>query len=149
MGPLSPEKLRRGSIIALDTVALVYFLEHHPVHHDTARGVLLRIEKGELAGVLSNLVFAELLVPAYRAGDARRAESVLRLLTSFPNLKVLDGTPAISAGAARLRARHGLRTPNSVHAATALAAGADAILTNDRDLLKVSPEIAVWRFEAD
>ena len=74
MGPLNPEKLRRGSIVALDTVALVYFLEHHPVHHDTARGVLLRIEKGDLAGVLSSLVFAELLVPAYRAGDARRAE---------------------------------------------------------------------------
>ena len=39
-----------------------------------------------------------------------------------------------------------LRTPDAIHAATALIAGADVLVTNDRDLLKVGPEIAVWRF---
>lgn len=149
MGPLSPGALRRGSIVALDTVALVYFLEHHPAHYDAARHLLGRIEEGELTGILSSLVFAELLVPAYRAGDTRRAESVQRVLASFPHLAVLDLTPEISAGAARLRARYGLRTPDAIHASTALQAGANAIVTNDRDLLKVSSEIAVWRFDAD
>lgn len=147
MGPLSRADLPRGSTAALDTVALVYFLERHPAHHRTASRILRRIESGELAGVASSLVFAELLVPAYRAGDTSRAGSVLRLLTSFPNLKVFDITPGISAESARLRARYGLRTPDAIHAATALAAGADVLVTDDRDLLKVGPEIAVWRFE--
>jgi predicted nucleic acid-binding protein len=149
MGPLSPIDLPRGKTAALDTVALVYFLERHPVHHRTASRVLKRIEEGVIAGVISSLVFAELLVPAYRAGDASRAGTVLRLLTSFPNLKVFDITPQISAEAARLRAQYGLRTPDAIHAATALAAGADLLVTNDRDLLKVGPEIAVWRFEGN
>lgn len=146
MGSLSPLDLPRGSTAALDTVALVYFLERHPVHHRTASRVLKRIEAGELAGVISSLVFAELLVPAYRAGDNARAGTVLRLLTSFPNLKVFDITPRISAEAARLRAKYGLRMPDAIHAATALAKGADLLVTNDIDFLKVGAEIAVWRF---
>lgn len=149
MGPLNPLDLPRGSTAALDTVALIYFLERHPIHHDTAKRLLKRIEDGEIAGVVSSLVFAELLVPAYRADDNSRAESVLRLLRSFPNLRILDITPEISTVAARLRARYGLRTPDAIHAATALAAGADVLVTNDRDLLKIGPEIALWRFEGD
>jgi len=147
MGPLNPVDLPRGSIAALDTVALVYFLERHPVHHGTASRILKRIEQGVIAGAISSLVFAELLVPAYRAGDTSRAGTVLRLLTSFPNLKVFDISPRISAEAARLRAQYGLRTPDAIHAATALAAGADLLVTNGRDLLKVGTEINVWRFE--
>ena len=149
MGPLSPVVLPRGSTAALDTVALVYFLERHPIHHDTARRILKRIEEGEIAGVISSLVFAELFVPAYRAGDNQRVGSVLRLLTSFPNLRILDITPEISVEAARLRARYSLRTPDAIHAATALAVGADVFVTNDRDFLKIDSEIAVWRFEGD
>ncbi|MBI5440185.1 MAG: type II toxin-antitoxin system VapC family toxin [Deltaproteobacteria bacterium] len=147
MGPLSRENLPEGSTAALDTVALVYLLERHPTHYDTAKGLLSRIEGGEIAGVLSCLVFTELLVPPYRSGDSQRAESVLRLLTNFPNLKVVDVTPEISAQAARLRARYGLRTPDAIHAATALNEGADVIVTNDRDLLKLGAEIRVLRFE--
>lgn len=149
MGSLSPVDLPRGSIAALDTVALVYFLERHPVHHRTASRILKRIEQGVISGVISSLVFAELLVPVYRAGDTSRAGSVLRLLTSFPNLKVFDITPQISAEAARLRAQYGLRTPDAIHAATALATGADLLVTNDTDLRKVGSEIAVWRFGGD
>ena len=149
MGPLSPIDLPRGKTAALDTVALVYFLERHPVHHRTASRVLKRIEEGVISGVISSLVFAELLVPAYRAGDTSRAGTVLRLLTSFPNLKVFDITPQISAEAARLRAQYSLRTPDAIHAATALAAGADLFVTNDRDLQKIGPEMAVWQFEGN
>lgn len=147
MGPLNPSAFPKGSTLAVDTVTLIYFLEHHPVHHPTARKLLERIEAGEVRGVLSTLAFAELLVPAYRAGDPRRAASVRRLLSGFPNLDLFDVTAEISVEAARLRARYGLRTPDAIHAATALAAGADGIVTNDRDLVKVSPEITVWRFE--
>jgi predicted nucleic acid-binding protein len=135
--------------VALDTVALVYFLENHPVHGDAARRLLVRIEKGEVSGSMSALIFTELLVPAYRVGDAGRANSVFRILADFPNLSVFDVTPDIAAASARLRALYGLRTPDSIHAATALAAKANVLVTNDRDLLKVGGEVAVWRFDAD
>lgn len=40
--------------------------------------------------------------------------------------------------AARLRAKHGIRTPDAIHVATALATGATEFLTNDRGLSRVT-----------
>ena len=49
----------------------------------------------------------------------------------------------MAAQAAALRARHGLRTPDAIHCATAIHAGCDAFLTNDAKLLRLAPELAV------
>jgi len=43
----------------------------------------------------------------------------------------------IAEQAARLRAQYRLRTPDAIHIATAMIAGCDAFLTNDRDLKRV------------
>lgn len=147
MGRLKKPDIAAGWTVSLDTVALVYFLERHPVHHAAAARLLRRIEMGEISGVISSLVFVELLVPAYRTGDRGQAETILRLLSSFPNLKTIDLTPAISADAARLRARCGLRTPDAIHAGSALAAKADVLVTNDLDFRKLGDELPVWFFE--
>ena len=51
---------------------------------------------------------------------------------------------AIADTAARLRAEHGLRTPDALQAATAIRRGATAFLTNDAGLVRVSEvEVAV------
>ena len=60
-------------------------------------------------------------------------------------------TDAIAASAdeaaARLRAVHGLRTPDAIHAATALESGAMGIITNDKAFLKIATnDFGVWLF---
>lgn len=70
-----------------------------------------------------------------------------RVLENFPNLDIQDLTPGIATEAARLRARFGLRSPDAIHAATALAAGAGHLVTNDRDFLKVEPGVEVLLLE--
>lgn len=147
MGQLDPEKLSKGSTVAIDTVAFVYFLEHHPRHYAKAKTLFQRIETGELTGIVSTLVFAELLVPAYRANEVERAERLIQLLSSFPNLQVLPLTAEISAEAARLRAHHGMRTPDAIHAATALKMNVDGIVSNDRDFLKLADLFDVCLFD--
>jgi predicted nucleic acid-binding protein len=53
---------------------------------------------------------------------------------------------AIGEGAARLRARYGLRTPDAIHLATAVAARAEAFVTTDRRLARVRElEVRVLR----
>ena len=147
MGQLDPEKLSTGGTVGIDTVAFVYFLEHHPRHYAKAKRLFQRIETGELTGIISTLVFAELLVPAYRANDMERAERLIQLLTSFPNLRVLLLTAEISAEAARLRADHGMRTPDAIHAATALRMNVDGIISNDRDFLRLADLIDICLFD--
>ena len=86
MGRLNVGSIQEGTRVGLDTVPFVYFLERHPEFHSTASALFKRIESGEVTAVMSSLVFSELLVPAYRTDDHSRADTIVRLLTSFPNL---------------------------------------------------------------
>lgn len=138
MGQLRPEKLAPGRAVLLDTVAFIYFLEHHPKHYQTAKALFRRIESGELSAMMSTLVFAELLVPAYRKKETARAASITGILSNYPNLTICPVTTRISAKAARLRADYNLRTPDAIHLATALAEKADALVTNGRDFSKLA-----------
>lgn len=149
MGQLKPENLAKGSKLGLDTVVFVYFLEQHPAHYSKAKQLFQRIESGDMTGVISTLVFAELLVPAYRANDVERAETLLLLLTTFPNLQVAPLSAQISAEAARLRALHGMRTPDAIHVATALQMGVSGIVTNDKAFLRLAGLLDIWLFEPD
>ena len=137
-----------GKTVLLDTVALIYFLEAHERYGPVAETILRRIEQGKLLGVISSLVFAELLVPLYRAGDKAAASGLVSRLSGFANLTIHELDARTSAIAARLRAEHGLRTPDAIHAATALTAGADGILTNDRQWRRLTKEnLTIWLFD--
>ncbi len=144
MGPLIPD----GSRVLLDTVTLIYFLERNARYAGRAEAVFRRIEAGRLQGVIANLVFSELLAPLYRRGDTRAAAGLANRLLHFKNLEVVALTTGISMEAARLRADHGLRTPDAIHAATAISAQASGILTNDKRLKALSREgLRVWLFD--
>lgn len=64
-------------------------------------------------------------------------EEYRRTLTSLPNLRLLDVSRAIAEGAAKLRALHGLPLPDAIHAATAMAAGATGLVSNDTAFKRV------------
>lgn len=134
MGELIPDMIPSGKTIALDTVSIVYFLERHPAHFLTAKELFSRLEAGEISGVISSLVFAELLVPAYREHKTELADTIIQILSNFPNLVTLPLTTEISKEAAKIRAEQNLRTPDAIHVATALAGKADYFVTNDRQL---------------
>ena len=64
-----------------------------------------------------------------------------------PHLEIIPLTAEIAADAARLRARYGIRTPDAIHAATALAGGAESFITNDQGLVRLEPELKVRLLE--
>lgn len=43
-----------------------------------------------------------------------------------------------------IRARYNLRTPDAIHAATALAGGVKGLITNVRGLSRLEPELKIW-----
>lgn len=138
----------KGSRVLLDTVALIYFLEENERYSKSAEKIFSRIESGQLQGVMASLVFAELLVPLYRSGDPQAATGLSNRLRNFRNLEVIPLTTEISMGAARLRADYGLRTPDAIHAATAISTQSTGILTNDKRLKVLSQEgLSIWLFD--
>lgn len=144
MGPLSWALIPDGACVALDTVVLIYFLERHPRYYPLARELFRRIEEDRISAVMSSLVLTELLVPAYREEQTPTAERLIAVLQNFPHLKMIPLSCEIAAQAARLRARHGLRTPDAVHAATALHEQCAGLITNDHALLRVQSELTIW-----
>ncbi len=54
-------KVEKNSVIFIDTNIFLYNISLHPVHGDTCKAFLKRIEKGELSGKTNVIVLNELL----------------------------------------------------------------------------------------
>ncbi len=126
-----------GQKVALDTVILIYFLEKNPRFYHLVKDLLYRIEQGQIQASMSSLVFAELLVPAYRIQQKNQAETIIRLFSVFPNLEITPMTTDIANESAKLRAEFNLRTPDAIHVATAIHNKTDFLITNDKKLQNI------------
>ena len=93
------------------------------------RAVLEMLADDELRASTSALSVYQLLVEAYRRGEADTAATAERYLTTIPGLRVVDLTPAIARQASQVRAQLGGSTERAVQIATALSEGATVFLT--------------------
>ena len=104
------------------------------------------LAEGGLVVITSVLSLVEVLKGCFRASDEVRSRRYLNLFGATEGVEVLDVDREIAIGAARLRSRYGLRTPDAIHIATAVAAGASAFVTTDRRLSVVREiEVRVLR----
>jgi len=126
-----------GTTVGLDTAPLIYFIEQHPKYLDVVRPFFQAVDRGECEVVTSVITLIEVLVHPLRHGDEALAQQYNDILLSSSNVKTLPVTFSTAQSAAELRAAHGLKTPDAIQLATALRHGADAFLTNDRDLAGV------------
>lgn len=77
-------------------------------------------------------------------GDLAIAAATYDEILRSSDLQLLPITDAILRQGATLRANHGLKAPDAIHAATALSAGCSMYLTNDvafRRIPDLSPTI--------
>jgi predicted nucleic acid-binding protein len=120
--------------VALDTAAFIYFLEAHPLYLPPLYPVFAAADAEELAIVTSAVTLLEVLVVPYRAGNLALADRYDALLNRSRGVRLRDIDRALIRAAAQLRAVTGVRTPDALQLATALAEGCTAFVTNDRRL---------------
>lgn len=123
--------LQRHQRIALDSSILIYQLEANPKYIALTDVVFAWLALPRSHAVTSAITMTEVLVPPYRKFDQKLADNFYGLLSTYPNLEWIPVDLEIADLAARIRAQHSLRTPDAVHAATAVQARATAFLTND------------------
>jgi predicted nucleic acid-binding protein len=123
--------LRSRNAVALDTSVLIYQLEKHPRYFQLSDAIFVWLEHAGNSAVTSTLSLTELLVPAHRDGDARRLQDYRGLFATYPGLIWLPPDLVIADRAAQLRAEYRLKTPDAIHAATAIQSRVSAFLTND------------------
>jgi len=136
------------ALTVLDAGVVIAVLDASDIHHQAAmRALATAIDRDD--GLLIPVsAYAEVLVAPFRRG----AEAVATLdafLDALP-ARVAPATRAVAARAAELRARHGarLRLPDALVMATAMAIGADCVITTDARWPSLPVRLEVVRPEA-
>ena len=133
MGSLS---LPSEGAIYMDASAFIYSAELQEPYLTILAPAWQHVASGRVDVVCSELVITEILVRPLREGD-KKAESERRAIITAPYVRLVPPTRHHWEIAARLRAEAGLKTPDALHAATALRAGCQLFITNDSDFRRV------------
>ncbi|MBV8801154.1 MAG: PIN domain-containing protein [Alphaproteobacteria bacterium] len=134
MGALTDTDFRSGTLLLLDSPPIIYVLERHPDFASRFLPLFEAQKKGELTFAVTTVGIAEVLTGPLRAADETLARQYRAILESW---QVVPLDCAIAESAARLRASLRLKLADAVQLASALAIGADALVTHDRDFSNV------------
>lgn len=119
------------ALTILDAGVVIAILDASDTHHDAAvQAVTTAIDRGDNLVVPAS-AYAEILVAPHRRG-ADAVGTVDAFLDALP-ARIEPATRIVAARAAELRARHGnqLRLPDALVVATAMAVGAERVITTD------------------
>lgn len=135
MESLNAAALPDDALVLVDTAPIIYVLEGHRRLAARFEPLFRRQESDGIALAVTTVTIAEVLTGPLKAGEetlARRYRAALEAWT------VVDFNADIAEGAARLRGRYGLKLPDAIQLASALAINADALVTHDRNFDRVT-----------
>ena len=133
MGPLT---LPTFGLIYVDASGLIYSVERVEPYRTLLEPMWEQVQDGNLTVVSSPILVIEVLVKPLRDGNTE-IELQYRELFASNAVRLLDASYQVFADAARLRAETALKTPDALHAATALRAGCALFITNYTDFRRV------------
>ena len=120
--------------VYIDSMAFVYFIEESPAYIAAVDRLFARIDDGQLQACTSYLTLLEVLVKPIRTGNAALVSQYREILTRGRNLELVPVGQQVAEKAAEIRAQphaERIRTPDSIHVATAVCQNADMFVTND------------------
>jgi len=134
MDALDADALAAGTLLLVDTAPIIYTLEGHARFAARYERLFARHAEGDLVLAITTVTIAEVLTGPLRAGEEALAKRYRAVLGAW---QVVALDVDIAESAARLRARHGLKLPDAIQFASALAIGAHALVTHDRDFSRL------------
>src|SRR5260370_1433234 len=132
MGALT---LPPGGAVYVDANAVIYAVEKIEPYRSLLEPLWLAAQAGHLRIITSELTWLETLTKPLREGSTP-LEALFRAFLTAREVRLIPATLSLWEDAARLRAL-GLKTPDALHAATALAAGCGLFVTNDSGFRRV------------
>ena len=126
-------------IAFLDASALIYLVDGDSASRGAVQQVLqeLAAEDPSLCLAASRLSLLECRVAPLRRGDQASLDRFDALFAQ-PDLLWVELTAAVVEKATRLRAQHGLHTPDALQAACCLQLGPEAVMvTGDADFRRI------------
>ncbi len=130
--------LPESGLVCLDTSSVIYSVEKIEPFSSLLEPLWSHAGASMIRLTGSSLLLLECLVKPVRDGD-REVEAIFRaLLIGSAEFHLMPITTAVLERAVQLRAEFGLRTPDAIHAATALEVGCVQFVTNDVQFRRVT-----------
>jgi len=130
--------LPAAGFVYLDTDALIYSVEKIVPYAALLQPLWDAAAQSTFQVISSDLALLEVLVKPLQLGDTVLAQLYRDLLTASQETRLLPISRAVIEEAARLRAATGIKTPDAIHAASALAEGVALFVSNDPVYRRVS-----------
>lgn len=128
MGQLA---LPPAGLVYLDTDALIYSVEKIVPYAALLQPLWDAAAQRTFQVVSSDLALLEALVKPHQLGDTVLVQLYRDLLTASQETRLIPISRAVIEAAARLRATTGIKTPDAIHAASALGEGVALFVSND------------------
>jgi predicted nucleic acid-binding protein len=126
-----------GSKVYVDTAVLIYTLEENTDYFDLLEPLWLKFQAQEIELISSELILMEVLVVPLRNNNNSLVTDYEQLLLNSA-MQLIPINQAILRQAANLRATNNLKTPDAIHAATAISVNCDLFITNDKGFRNLS-----------
>jgi predicted nucleic acid-binding protein len=125
-----------SSLVYVDTSTVIYSVEKFPEYVPLLAPLWLKLQAGEIEIVSSELILMETLVLPLRNSNSILINAYEQLLISS-EMRLIPISQSILRQAANLRATSNLKTPDAIHAATALSVSCNQFITNDKGFRNV------------
>jgi len=126
--------------VCLDTALFIYHIGRINPFHALTAPLLKDIADKNLSGCISVISAYEFIIKPLTENKPQEVADFEELIFVLLELDVYETTYPIIKRAGGLSARHNIRLPDALIAATALHHNCDALITNDKDLKKLEIE---------
>ena len=134
MGTLA---LPTSGSVYLDANCFIYSVEKIEPYNTLLKPMWVAAKANQFEIVSSELTLLETLTKPLQDDDTT-LENIFRALLNANEVRLIPTIIAIWEQATRFRAKTGLKTPDAIHAATALVASSTLFITNDVVFRRVS-----------
>ena len=124
--------LKSNDIIFLDTAPLIYFFEQHPDFFPALETFFDHLYNTGAQAITSIITYIELTTHPARIGKSQLVRKYRDYLTNSDNLSLFPLDIDIADYVVDMRAKYDFKTPDAIQVGTAVACGADYIITNDK-----------------
>lgn len=124
--------------IYVDANCIIYSVEKVAPFAELLRPLWKAAATGHIRVISSEVTLLETLVRPLKERNQRLEQFLLAFLLGSNEVRLVSVDAGILVRAARVRAETGLKTPDAIHAATALASECVMFLTNDKDFERVN-----------
>ena len=124
--------LKAGDIIFLDTAPFIYFFERHSDYFPVVEALFAQLYETGAQAITSIISYIELTTHPARLGKKQLVRKYRDYLTNSENISLFPLDMNIADHIVELRAQYHFKTPDAIQIGTAVACGADYIITNDK-----------------